>query len=131
MRNCLAALLLSSSVLYAYPDYGCGNYFAILGDWTMMKRGMLHSKTIVKNGTKEVIETSDFIHDFDYEPGYRLGFYYRPNICDTMEILYFYPGIFEASEHASNPGNLSFPFKDPTYSFDFTNADKAHAQYST
>lgn len=117
-------------------------HVTFLGDFVYMKRTSLHNHSLVKNPNKKqdpckkcpnhtVIGTEDLIHDFDFEPGYRVAMIYTPSARNSIEANFMDLQTWHGDKSAHGNQDLSFPFSHAGYSSDFTNADKAHAEYES
>ncbi len=72
----------------------------------------------------------DLIHDFSFEPGYRVGMgYFTPNW--TTELTYFWIREAHAKCSRQDDGKVYFSIKHPDFSNDFEGADHGEAKYET
>ncbi|MBI2743125.1 MAG: hypothetical protein HYX48_04330 [Chlamydiales bacterium] len=113
-----ALSLLGSASLSAHDDLGIGYHWSLLTEFVYMQRSELHSHSIVDKYTpnqscpcdeRSVMNTKDLLHDFDFEPGFRVGLSYQPDDRWTLEGNYLYLNEWEGDDTHHGNGTLSFP----------------------
>lgn len=127
--------------LNAHDRTYLNDHWCVLGDFVYMRRSDIHNHSLVKDSTKfqcpgrcpdyTVIDNENLLHDFGFEPGYRVGLTFMSDPKNSFEgnFLYLQPWHGEKTEHAD--GTLSFPLSHAGYSQDFVNASEAHAVYES
>ncbi|MBS0604017.1 MAG: hypothetical protein JSS60_03150 [Verrucomicrobia bacterium] len=117
------------------------DHWSLLGDFVLMRRSDIHNHKLVEDDNKfqcpgrcpnfTVINNEDLVHDFDFEPGFRVGLTFMSDPKNSFEgnFLYLQPWHGEKKRHGNQ--SLSFPLSNSDYSQDFTNADEAHAEYDS
>lgn len=144
MRSCKTQTLILFSLglcCSTVPTFA-KERFNVYGDFLYMQRSEDHNTAIVKDSHKHqnpckcpdhtVIDTDDLVHDFEFEPGYRVGFTITPGSRNSIEGNYFHLQPWSGDKkvyghHGHN--SLSFPFTKSGYSNDFTHARAAKAEY--
>lgn len=133
--------LCIASQLSAKNSSNLNDHWSLLGDFVYMRRADIHNHSLVKDSHKfqcpgrcpnfTVIDNEDLVHDFDFEPGYRVGLTYMPSAKNSFEgnFLYLQPWTGEKERHGNQ--SLSFPFSNSDYSVDFTRASEAKAEYQS
>ncbi len=140
-KTALSAFTLGiSSVSFAQDCY-TDNTWGLVGEWTMMRRSLLHSERIVKSDSDtsctgcddddSVLSTGPLVSEFDYEPGFRVGAYYHPSERRSLELLYLDCGKWHSEKEVNGDDDLSFPFKCCNYTHDFREASEAKAKYNS
>jgi hypothetical protein len=116
-------------------------HWSLLGDFVWMRRTDIHNHSLVKDADKfqcpnqcpdfTVIDNEDLVHDFEFEPGYRVGTTYTFSSKNSLEgnFLYLQPWTGEKKREGNE--SLSFPFSDSSYDEDFSHASKAFAKYES
>jgi hypothetical protein len=136
-------LLTIAPISLAAADHhsNLNDHWNLFGDFVYMRRADIHNHTLVKDSNKPqcpgqcpnftVIDNDDLVNDFGFEPGYRVGMTYMPTPRNSFELnfLYLQPWHGEKKKHGDQ--SLSFPFSHADYSHDFTDADEAHAFYTS
>lgn len=132
MQRCALILLGLGSTVLTLPCLA-KEHFNVYGDFLYMQRTDAHNTAIVKDSHHTVINTVRLVHDFDYEPGYRVGFTITPGSRNSIEGNFFrlqaWNGERTAHGHHHGGDSLRFPFVDSIYSYDFTDARTAKAHY--
>jgi hypothetical protein len=118
---------------------GLNDHFSVYGEFVYMRRADIHNHSLVRDSNKRqcagrcpdytVISSGDLVNDFDFEPGYRVGAAWMINAKNSIEGNFLYLQPWSGDKSAHGDASLSFPFSNADYSFDFTDADKAHAKY--
>ena len=144
MRNAWILMGLASfcgsTMLSAHIDDSLNDHWSLLGDFVFMRRSQVPNHSLVKNKNLfqcpntcpdfTVIDNSDLVNDFDFEPGYRVGLTYMDTIKSSYEINYLYLTPWEAEKKAHGNQSLYF-FSNKDYDKDFVNADEAIAKYTS
>lgn len=132
-----AAALTIFSTLSAHEDWNLTHHWALNTEFVYMRRTLLQNHTIVDRvpqcflpcvGTG-VLGTKKLMQEFDFEPGFRVGLAYRPRARWSLEGNFLYVGEWDESETKHGNGTLSYPFHDPSFTDDFSAADRAVARY--
>jgi hypothetical protein len=106
-----------------------------------MRRTSIHNHSLVHESQESrchgqpapctVLDNEDLLHEFDFEPGYRVAMMWAPSVKNGIEgnFLYLRPWTGNQKRHGKN--SLRFPFSHSSYSENFTKADEAHAHYES
>jgi hypothetical protein len=137
----LAALTIP---LHAEEEVWCdsGGPISILGEFVYMKRAQIHNHSLVVDPTKvqcpttmcpdySILDSKKLVQHFDFEPGYRLGISYLLDRRGTIEMLYMHINEWSTTQRVHDTGQLKFPFNDSSFAYDYINADKAAAHYTS
>ncbi len=131
------------SALLSHDNYRWNNHWELLGDFVFMRRSEVNNKTLVKDKKKHqstcpgacpdftVIDSTNLVNDFDFEPGYRVGLNYivDPKMGFEWNFLYLQP--WHGSKKVHGHHSLSFPFSRAGFTHDFHHADEADAHYES
>ncbi len=116
-------------------------HYSVWGEFITLRRTQGINKNLIydtTSGTLNACGTCDFghcnvrdlIHDFSFEPGYRVGMgYFTPNW--TAELTYFWIQDAHAKCSRHDEGKVYFSLKHPDFSNDFEGADHGEAEYET
>lgn len=135
-----ALSLLATTSLSAHDDLGIGYHWSILTEFVYMRRTELHSRTIVDRfdpgkgcpcDERRVMTTKNLLHDFDFEPGYRVGLAYQPDAYWSLEGSFLYLNEWEGHDKKHGHKTLSHPFFNYTSTVDYRNASEAEAVYKS
>ncbi len=145
MKNIQAFIFLSlvplcTSTLLAAKSAHL-QHWNLVGDFVYMRRTEIHDQQLVKDSKKyqcpnlcpnyTVIDSEDLVHNFDFEPGYRVGITFTPSEKNSIEANFMYLTPWEGHKRVHGDKSLSFPFKKSDYDLDFTDASKAIAKYTS
>jgi hypothetical protein len=100
------------------------------GDFLYFKREHVADKPLVGSVSPmqpDVIDTEDLVHEFSYEPGFRVKIGSHLSQKSSVEGNYLWINSWTASKKAT--GLLFFPFEDPNYTHDMNLAESARARY--
>lgn len=142
-----SALVLTSFIsicntigLFA-DNYSLNHHWNLLGDFVFMRRSEIHNHKLVKDSNKfqcpnqcpnfTVMNTKNLVNDFDFEPGYRLALTYTPDPQMSFEANYLWLSQWEGEKRVHGNQSLSFPFKDSSFTQDFSNASEATGVYKS
>lgn len=138
MQKTLVLSILSLTLpLMASQD----KHLSVWGEYFSLRRTQGINKNLIydkKSGTLTTCGTCDFghcsvrdlIHDFKFEPGYRVGMgYFTPNW--TAELTYFWVRDAHATCHRSDPGDVYFSLDHTDFGNDYEEADFGEARYET
>jgi hypothetical protein len=133
--------LWSTVPLWGSVKSSLNDQWSVLGDFVYMKRTGIQNHSLVKDSNKfqcpgqcpnfTVIDNEDLVHDFDFEPGYRVGLTYTSSAKNSFEANFLYLQPWTAEKKREGDNSLSFPFSHSDYSFDFTRASEAQAKYES
>jgi hypothetical protein len=131
----------SAVPLAAAGQSSLNDHWSLLGDFVFMRRTQIHNHSLVKDPNKiqcpgmcpnfSVISNEDLVHDFDFEPGFRVGLTYMSSPKNSFECNFLYLQPWEGEKTRHDNQSLSFPFSHADYSQDFTDANKAYAKYES
>ncbi len=128
----LCGTLLTVAMEASSKERESFSHWELFGDFVYLKRTDLHDMSIVKDSDDHTkIHTKDLIHSFDFEPGYRVGLFYSPNDKNSFEGNFLLVEDWKGRKKKQGDEDLSFPFTSSTYDLDFTDADRAKAEYSS
>lgn len=132
IKKTLAAALLCTPLLQA-------DHYTVVADWVYWKRHGIHDHCYVDDANKFqchsacpnfcVYDTRRLTNEFSFEPGIRIDAQYHLGSKSTFEANYVWLEEWSAEHENQDAGSMSFPFTDSNYTFDYINADKAHAIY--
>jgi hypothetical protein len=77
-----------------------------------------------------VVNTRNLVHEFDFEPGYRLGASYMERTW-SVEGVYLWLDEWKGNKHKTGHASLSYPFNNPNLAPGLRNADTADAVYTS
>lgn len=135
----VAALSLTGSL----PAYNCvpslSDSLFVTADWIYLRRSHIQEHKIAinenlldANGKPEkVLSTHDLCHDWNWKSGVYGNITYVSSACASIEGLYYYIFPWHGRRVTSGFGNLSFPFKDSTFTTDFSGASYVEARYNS
>ena len=135
-----ALSLVATTSLSAHDDLGVGYHWSILTEFVYMRRTELHSRTLVDRydpgkgcpcDERRVLTSKNLLHDFSFEPGYRVGLAYQPNSRWSLEGSFLYLNEWQGHDKKHGNASLSFPFYNYTSTVDYRNADEADAIYKS
>jgi hypothetical protein len=119
--------------------YRLNHHWDLVGDFLYMRRAQIQNKTLVKDADKKqcasqcpnytVIDTSNLVNDFHFEPGYRVGLTYTADLVNGFEMNFLYLQPWHAKKRVTGDESLSYPFSHATYTTDFYGASVAIAEY--
>jgi hypothetical protein len=125
----------------ASDNYRVNNHWSALGEFVYMRRSEGHNKTLVKDSNKSqcpgacpnytVLNTKKLVNEFDFEPGYRVGLSYTPNERNSLEASYLWLKEWEGKKTVHGDESLSYPFRDSSFTEDFTEASEATGDYKS
>ena len=142
--KCKAFFLISVfsllSCANAQDDWSLNNPFSLSGDWMYLRRSKAGNLDLVDDSSRpltkcgcpdfHVMDVQDLVRDFNWESAAKAAVtIMKHDEKASIEALYYYVWPWEGDKRVQGIGTLSFPFKDPNYSFDFTNADAAEGIY--
>ncbi len=142
-KDFLVACALSLSAItpvVAHDDLGIGYHWSILADFVYMRRTELHNRGLVDRFSpgegcpcdeRRVMNTKNLLHDFDFEPGYRVGLAYQPTDEWALEGNFLCLEEWEGHDTKHGNNTLSFPFRNYTSTIDYRNASFARAVYKS
>ncbi|MFI5334116.1 MAG: autotransporter outer membrane beta-barrel domain-containing protein [Chlamydiales bacterium] len=133
----LALSLFITHELTAHEDWNLSHHWALNTEFVYMNRTLLQSHTIVDQVPQcvlpcqnlGVLRTNKLIHEFHFEPGFRVGLGYRPDRRWSLEGNFLYLNEWHGKKERHGNGTLSYPFHDSSFTNDFVNADRAEAKY--
>lgn len=77
-----------------------------------------------------VVTTRSLVHEFNFEPGYRLGASYMERTW-SVEGVYLWLNEWKGDKHKTGRSNLNYPFNNPNLAPGLRNADSAQAIYTS
>jgi hypothetical protein len=124
-------VLWAASLLAAEGTPSSKDHVSVIGDFVYMRRTSIHNDSLIRAPGKSLLDSKGLVHEFEFEPGYRVSLFLTPSIKHGIEgnFLYLRPWTGQRTEHRKR--SLSFPFSHSRYSEDFTRADRAHARYES
>jgi hypothetical protein len=127
--------------LSANDRYSLNNHWELVGDFVYMRRSDIHKKKLVKDANKTqcpsqcpnftVLGTKRLVHEFDFEPGYRVGLTWMPDARMGFEWNFLYIQPWHAEKKVHRNQSLSVPFSHTSYTRDFHGASEAIAKYNS
>ncbi len=127
----------ASGLLFTIPglahDCSIGNTWDLLGEWTMMRRSLSQDRILAYNSatTAAALEANQQVSDFKYEPGFRLGVYYRPYESHSYELLFLDCGDWKSHKTVNANLTLSYPFDNTGYTHDYNTASQVQSTYKS
>ena len=148
MRNGTSrAFILMSSISFCgtavltSANYRLNDHWNLLGEFVFMQRSQIHHHSLVKDSNKfqcptrcpnfTVMTTNNLVHNFDYEPGYRVGLTYLKDPRMSFEANFLWIAEWEGEKRVHGNQSLSFPFKSSSFTQDFNQASEAIGKYKS
>ncbi len=137
MKKTFLYLSLTTLSLHAINDDGTlTNAFTLTGDFAYFKREQgHHHKLIIDNSTTDCnchfpsCQTRKLIHDFPFEPGFKVTVTYTTDYS-IWDFSYLWLNTWEKECYRNHPGALIFSVKNPSITQDFDGADHGSATYT-
>jgi hypothetical protein len=126
-----------TGALSAHDDWSLNNHWNVTLDFVYMRRTEVHDQRIVEKNTPSfatattLIEVDDLVRRFDFQPGYSVAMMVTPSKRRSFEAAYLYLPKWQDRRVKHGQSDLSFTFKDMSYTHDFVFADRAEAKYTT
>ncbi len=131
-KTLLIACAALTSLGAAEGDALLSNSFSMTGDFVYFKREQEGNKKLMINSSTGncVCSSKHLVHDFPFEPGYRVGVSYTTD-HSVWDLSYLWIKEWESSCSRTEPGTLVFSLANPDITNDFDGADHAKATYGS
>jgi len=130
-KQLLIVSLLFSSQLFSDDNWCLNRYLALGAEFGYQRRQEGgKNKTLVVQGDEKVVKVDDLIKRMGWEYAGRASAVYMGSDCASLEAQYTYYRTWKARETVTG-GNLSAPFDDNLFTFDFFAADEASVEYTS
>ncbi len=113
--------------------------WTVLGDFVYMRRSLIHRHPIVADSNRVLsqcncsgftdLTTKRLAHDFDLEPGLRVGLMYTETPKMSFEGSFLWLDEWEGEKSVHGQQSLYYPFHDNSLTVDYVNANEAKAHY--
>ena len=134
------SLFSISSYASSEDDWSLNHPVSISGDWMYLRRSKIKNHTLANDSSQplnkcgcpnfQVMDVKNLVHDFEWESAAKANLtVMKHDAKASVEALYYYVWPWEGDDTVKANGTLSFPFDNPNFSFDFTNANLAEGMY--
>ncbi len=124
------SLILSAGWLPLMAEEQKGEW-DLFTEFVYMRRADGKDNALILDSGEKEVDSGDLVNDFGFEPGFRVGLAYVPDVKSMYVANFLYVSEWEASKTKSAGGTLSFPFHESDFTEDFFGADEARAKYTS